>query len=156
MHLGVHRYGLAVALRTHVIAVVVRPVMVASGRDDLAAFDEDRAKTVIHWGLERGLEGDAQDDKRADLGCCLEALRQIILGLVMHDDDYSVESLNQVNVDSKPTRVLESTNHVIIDIRVSSDKGIRIHWHIPVQSIQAIMKPRVVSRPKSDSPASSS
>ena len=56
MHLRVHRHGLAVALRAYVVAVVVGPVMVVPGRDDLAAFHEDRSKTVIHRGLEQGLK----------------------------------------------------------------------------------------------------
>ena len=41
------------ALRAYVVAVVVRPVVVVPGRDDFAAFHEDRSKAVIHWGLER-------------------------------------------------------------------------------------------------------
>ena len=43
MHLRVHRDGLAVALGTYVVAVVVGSVMVVSCRDDLAAFHEDRS-----------------------------------------------------------------------------------------------------------------
>lgn len=52
-----HRYGLAVALRPYMVAVVVRPVVVVPGRYDLAALHEDRSKIVIHRGLEQRSEG---------------------------------------------------------------------------------------------------
>ena len=95
-----HRTGLVVALRAYVVAVVVGPVMVVSSRDDLAAFREDRSKTVIHRGLEQGLEDDSEDDICAYLGCSLEALRKI--GLV-HDCDCSIETTTLVRYKFRKT-----------------------------------------------------
>ena len=66
VHLRMHRYGLAVPARAYLGAVVVRPVVVVAARDDLAAFDEDRAKREAHRALR----------------CRIGALREIELRLV--------------------------------------------------------------------------
>ena len=127
MHLRVHRNGLAVALRAYVVAVVVGPVMVVSSRDDLAAFHEGRSKTVIHRRLEPGLEDDSEVDMCAYLGCSLEALRKIMLGLV-HGCDCSIKTTTLVLTRSQETSRDHSTDINSSRIRTIDTKNVPIPY----------------------------
>lgn len=60
-------------LRPYVVAVVVSSVVVVPGRDDLASFDEDCSKTIVHRGLQV-LENDFEADAQAYLGRGLDAV----------------------------------------------------------------------------------